>query len=504
MSGLRADAVPSPRSHGGGGGEAPRVVVVGAGAAGTLVATHLAHEAGRRGTPLTICLLDPAPLPGRGAAFGTTDPVHLLNVPASAMSAWPERPQHFQRWLALRTGDGGAHRFAPRATYAAYLEEQLHREVAARTVRFEHRRVTATGLHRRSGAPVGRSWEVLTDAGAIGADAVVVATGLPSAGCDWAPAALRESSRFVADPWEPAALDRVRRSRASGPREVLVVGTGLTAVDVVLGLAAADPDLRFRAVSRSGRLPRPHRDVVAAPVVPSTLGWEPGLDGLLAGARAHVERVHRETGDWRPAVDGLRLRAAGLWAGLSEPERQRLLREHAGAWGTLRHRVPPASARTVARLTGAGRLVVGRGTVVGVVPLEGGRLRVHLADGPRATTHDVGWVVNATGPRCDVRTLGNPMVDDLLRHREGGALAQVTTAGMGVATRAGRVLDARGRVDAPVWTLGALRRGELWESTAIPEIRGQAAALSVAILDHLVAPADVAPGRSARLVEGIS
>jgi hypothetical protein len=96
-------------------------------------------------------------------------------------------------------------------------------------------------------------------------------------------------------------------------------------------------------------------------------------------------------------------------------------------------------------------------------------------------------VVNCTGPRHDVRTLGNPLLDDLLRPREDGALATAATAGMGVSTADGRIVDQHGSTVGPLWTLGALRRGELWESTAVPEIRTQALALASGVLDA-VAP----------------
>ena len=65
----------------------PTVVIVGAGAAGTLTAIHLLRAAGRRSTSLEVVLLDPGDRWGRGVAFGTPDEQHLLNVPSSGMSA---------------------------------------------------------------------------------------------------------------------------------------------------------------------------------------------------------------------------------------------------------------------------------------------------------------------------------------------------------------------------------------------------------------------------------
>src|SRR4051794_11479896 len=107
------------------GRRAPQVVVVGAGAAGSLTALHLARHARRRGTALEVTLLDPAPYRARGTAFGTTDPAHLLNVPASGMSALPEDPGHFVAWRARHHPDllGEPGVFAPREQFGRYLDE---------------------------------------------------------------------------------------------------------------------------------------------------------------------------------------------------------------------------------------------------------------------------------------------------------------------------------------------------------------------------------------------
>jgi uncharacterized NAD(P)/FAD-binding protein YdhS len=67
-------------------------------------------------------------------------------------------------------------------------------------------------------------------------------------------------------------------------------------------------------------------------------------------------------------------------------------------------------------------------------------------------------------------------------------LAAPGPLGLGLAT------DPDGRCSEGVYALGALRRGELWETTAVPEIRVQADAIAATIATGAAssAPAEVA------------
>ncbi len=471
-------------------GECPRIVIAGAGAAGALTALHLTRTATRRGSRIEIVLVDPAEHAGRGVAFGTTDDAHLLNVVASGMSALPEEPMHFLRWLRREYDEAaGPFDFVPRRVFGRYLDDTLRSTVAASLdlVRLSHRWTTADSVRRTPrGVRLG-----LGDGGALDADAVVIATGLPASGTDWAPDELLASPFFVADPWAPGALDVIRRDRA-GRSDVLLVGGGLTAIDVALGLAAR-ADLRLHAISRSGELPRVHRAEASLAATPDVSDWGDDLDGIADRARRYVDAVRADAGDWRAGVDGLRFRVAELWGRLGDEDRCRFVRDHASAWNRGRHRMPPSSALAINELISERRLNVTAAQVSSVHTLGGGGLRVGLDDGRQL---DVGWVVNCTGPRGDVATLGNPLLDDLLTTRVGLALAKPATLGMGFATREGRLVDTAGGSTAPIWTLGALRRGELWESTAVPEIRVQAAAAATAILDCVAPlPRRLADGR---------
>jgi uncharacterized NAD(P)/FAD-binding protein YdhS len=467
-------------------GRRPTVVIVGAGASGTLVALHLVRAVRLRSVALDIVLLDPAERRERGVAFATPDRRHLLNVPATAMSALPEDRGHFLRWLrpGLRR-DPATNAFVARRLFAQYLDETLTHEqrAADEHVLLRHVRARVSGVERS-----GDRWFVATlDGARRRADAVVVATGLPQVGWSWAPRPLLGSRFFVRDPWAPGALDAVRRDN-TGPPDVLFVGTGLTMVDAVLSLSGRGnrPDRRLYAVSRSGRLPRAHRADASRAMLPDISDWGDDLETIVRRATQHLAEASAETGDWRPGADGLRLRIAELWTLLDERDRLRFLSNYAGKWNVLRHRMPPSSAHSIRSLIARGRLDLKPAEVLDAVPLARGGLAVTLSD---HTVREVGWVVNCTGPQLDVRDLGNPLLDDLLKPRVGGALATIATAGMGFRTERGQLVDEAGTARAPLWALGALRRGELWESTAVPEIRVQAVAVATAVLDTLAPPA---------------
>lgn len=73
------------------------VAIIGAGFSGTLQAINLLRHEGPRAT-----LIERAPVAGTGLAYGAAHPSHVLNVRAANMSAFPDDPSHFVRWLEAR------------------------------------------------------------------------------------------------------------------------------------------------------------------------------------------------------------------------------------------------------------------------------------------------------------------------------------------------------------------------------------------------------------------
>jgi uncharacterized NAD(P)/FAD-binding protein YdhS len=286
------------------------------------------------------------------------------------------------------------------------------------------------------------------------------------------------SGRFVADPWAPGALEAVADS------DVLLVGTGLTMVDVALSLDRLSRSVH--AVSRHGAVPAVHRSEKTPPVAPE-LGEADDLATLRTAVLRHVVETVRRTGDWRAAIDGLRPITARLWKRLSEDDKAEFLRADARTWDVHRHRMAPITAERLAAVRESGRLCLHHGEVVAAED-TGDAVRVLLSDGTAMT---VGAVVNCTGP------VGAASADPLLATLLAGGLARAGSAGLGLDTADdGRVLGVTGR-RAPLWALGALRRGALWESTAMPEIRSQAAEVAQAVVAYLFRPAVHQPARTA-------
>jgi len=460
----------------------PTVVIAGGGASGTLTAAQLCMQAAALSRPLDVILVGPGEV-GRGVAYATNDPRHRLNVPAAGMSAFPDDPSHFVRWMRrhvdARFDEFG---FAPRMHYGEYLEQVLGDAAwSAPSVHLDIRRTTVTGVRRH-----GRRWRLaLGDGAVLACDAVVLAVGAGRPSVDWAPAGLRRSPRFVTDPWAPR---HPRATPASRDGSVVFVGAGLTMAD--MAMVWGRTGTRMHAVSRSGLPPLRHVSPPPPRIAPQLADSE--LPATLADLERvvseHVRTVTASGGDWRSAVDGFRALTPTLWSALPETERAEFLAVAARRWNRVRHRVEPSIATWLNERVEDGSLRWHTGTIEGAED-SGDAVRLHLSDGQALAATAV---INCTGPCHDVTRNDDPLLKNLLAH----GIAKPGPHNLGVACEQdGRLISAT-TTHPPVWTLGPLRLGQLLETTAIPEIREQALAVATSVLDALPSATVARPPRT--------
>ena len=403
------------------------------------------------------------------------------------MSGIQGDPDHLIRWAAADAANAGGDvttgrepgwtTFLARRDYGRYLRDTLADAERSALPIARLTRVTANVVAVRPGN-ARHGLRLMTPAGQIAADLVVLATGNAPARM---PVEAPKSDRVVTDPWGPGALADVAGHDAITKRRdsVVIVGTGLTMLDVAVTIAASDARTVIHAISRHGLLPRPHPGAAPASRRPLWLPVMARADSpvrlvdLMRQVRATIDA--RPTG-WFDAMDALRPLVPTLWRRMPVQDKRLFLRHLSRYWEVHRHLVPPATASRITALRATGRLHVHRGQVTAVTPIAD-RLAV-VADGGAANTNialDADWLINGTGATADISGAASPLLRDLFST----GLARPDPMGLGVdAAPDGRVLSRAGIPSDVLLTLGPPLRGLWYETTAIPEIREQAAELA--------------------------
>jgi uncharacterized NAD(P)/FAD-binding protein YdhS len=426
-----------------------RIAVVGAGASGTVQALHLLREGAG-----SVVMIEREREPGRGTAYGTRRPEHLLNVTAHRMSVWPDDPGQFARWFGER--GGAADDYAPRMLFGDYLAGLM--EAAGEHLELVSGEVVAV---ERSD---GREQVRLADGRRIEADAAVLALGnlrpAPVRGVD--PAQL--GPLYVEDPWYGAYAEGLDDGDT-----VLLVGTALTAIDAALTLDAMGFRGSILAVSRRGLVPRPH--LRREPVVDAPPDFPTTCVALLRTLR----RRSREIG-WREAVHELRPVTQQVWGDLPLAERHRFVRHLRPWWDVHRHRIAPAVAERIEAMQAEGRLRFAAGRIFSAAADGDHGLVSWLPRGAEAPEQiRVRRIVGCSGPELHIARAGEPLLDSLL------ALGRIRPdpCRLGIdVDRDSRALDAGGVPSDTLSVIGPMTRGAFWETIAVSDIAAQAQAVA--------------------------
>lgn len=424
------------------------VAIIGAGFSGTLTALHLL-EAGA----CKVTLIEEREWLAAGAAYSTEDGSHLLNVRAANMSAFPDAPCHFADWLKEHHGQP-SDAFAERRVYRDYLAGLLEPHLS-------DPRLTVVRESAASVEPDGPGFRVrFRDGDPLACDTLILALGNLHAARLPLPAPI-EDDRLIVRPWSCEGRQALR-VLAERDEDILLLGTGLTMVDMCLSLDAMGHRGRILATSRRGQAPHVH-EVFAPSPLPSPPA--PRLGALLRETRERAE-AH----GWRAAVDALRPHSIQLWQGFSPPERRRFLRHLRPYWDVRRHRIAPQVNRVLETMRRTDRLEIEAGRITGV-GTDGPTLDVRLERrGGRGEMHrQVAAIVNCTGP-AGIGATSNPLVRSILD--SGLARPDALALGLDV-DDASRVLGRDGRVRDGLFAVGPLTRGRFWEIVAVPDIRGQ-------------------------------
>lgn len=440
------------------------MVIIGGGYSGSCLAVQLVRQTRQ---PIAVTIVESRPQVGPGLAYSTTDPDHRLNAPAFSHTIHPADAWHFARWCRdehILDSDPDASQadgttFVQRHQFGRYLATMVQRHASWPATGSSITHCHDKAIH---GEPRQDSWHIQLEGDrTLDANLLLLATGNPELQMPASLSGIRaDLPGLIENPFANGAMDLVDANA-----RVLIIGSGLTALDVLSTLIRRGHSGSIDVCSRHGLRPAPQAPIPVAleqtlrstpledmtasllldrvlapapeflrtevlPTSKSTLGqWLIALRHRLANGRIQGE-------SWHTGFDELRDAVWQLWPTLPLHEKRRFIRHLKPWYDVHRYRSPPPNEQLIRSAEHSGRIRFLRGSV-----LAGGRLVSH--DRPESTVKlDYDRVINCAGldPTSGLRT--NPMLMSL----QAQGFLHADPCGLGIETDLMcRAIDNRGQ-----------------------------------------------------------
>lgn len=440
------------------------ITIIGGGFSGIAVLLQLLQQ--HDGRELSVNIIEKRTGEGIGIAYSTCSENHLLNVPAGKMGAFPSDIEHFIKWLQAAGYSYSATDFVPRMIYAKYLRSILDEAMRKRSSSFNvnHINDEAVSLEQISSGYAIK----LKGGNTISSGKVVLALGnFPPSHPYVKDMAYIESDRYLYNPWSTGILENLSEND-----KILIIGTGLTMIDMIADLHKSDFKGEIVAISRHGYVPFVHKFTHPYSSFYDELKECSSIQDVYNIIQKHRKLARLQNVSWRGVVDSLRPHTQQLWQNLSLNERKKFLRHLNSLWSVLRHRIPPSSQEAMMEMKRKEQLKIYPAKLMKLIASQN---NIHVVFRIRKTRQvlaaDFNYVFNCTGPHSNYARIKEPLVQDL----RAKGIIQPDPLNLGLnATTDCRIIDKDGNISETLFTLGPAMKGILGESTAVPEIRLQA------------------------------
>lgn len=441
-----------------------KVLIIGGGFSGMMTAINLIKEE----ADVLITIINDTYEPSLGAAYSTTNFVHLLNVPAGKMSAFANNPSDFIDWLKSKEEynhlitDSIENEFIPRAIYGVYLAEIVEKYKSHPKINW----INGTAYDIRitdEGYDV-----ILKNNDCYSGNFLILASGniLPSN-----PPIKNEtfysSKNYFRNPWNDSFLNKMNRNKP-----VLIIGTGLTMIDCVLSLKSIQFKEKIYAISPRGYIPRPHTKAEIYPDFYSEIK-DQSLLAIFKAVRKHIKKAEDTGIPWQSVIDSLRPHVQEIWKSFSDKEKLQFISHVRHIWGVARHRLPQHIHSEIDDLIKTGQLEIIGGRINNIIETNENELNVEvlLRKQKSYKTIKASCAINCTGPQTNYNTIENELYQNLIQKKI--ILPDANRLGI-KATINYEILKSESTVHKNMYAIGSLLRGVLWETTAVPELKQQA------------------------------
>ncbi|WP_346137278.1 FAD/NAD(P)-binding protein [Lentzea roselyniae] len=485
------------------GQELFEIAIIGGGPSAACVVAAMAYRIAPE-IPINVTVFEPGPNLWRGRVFQPDGDEVLANVPMEDMSAVAWDPEHGVRWFHENgLGDLAADTTVPRRHQVGrYLEDTAEQAIAAMRAagsNVEIRTSTVTSLEMDEG----KFWTHGDDWKAGSFDQVVLCLGATPSYDHYK---LSSSAGYIADayPLREALIDVPEQA------SVGIVGSGLTAIDVVMGLRARGHRGPITLGSRNGHLPsvrqRPARHKLQHLTVrriEEVTAANGGLsfDDVVELAKAELVAVgtsiakiaadfscttpavtrlrndlvrameDRDPG-WPVLRDGMVACGQDAWYLLSDADKMRVRAWHQTL---MRHccPMPPANAALLLNMFHSGQLAI-TGGVRSILPRSTGGFDI---DAERPAVVDV--VISASTPaKHEIPPAARPLVASM---ESQGLVAAHPFGGVRVDRITSRLVSRRGVADSKLHALGDLTNGAYLFTFGMPVLAARADCIAMDI-----------------------
>lgn len=445
-----------------------RIVIAGGGFSGSMTAFHLLNQSEQ---PLHITIVEPKKKLGLGLAYSTTCGEHLLNVSAAGMSALADDPKHFLHYAVKERGAVEPEEFLPRMFFGQYVSGLIEGAIEANKQSGLHvfERIEGTVDDAELQADGTFKVTITSDrasSSALKADHIVLALGnLAGKSPRWLDQLSIDSEQYLHDPWNKEAVQAIAKTAP-----ILIIGTGLTAVDKIIELKTSGHTGKIIALSRHGLLPRRHLDK------PDLAPVQTSLDAIEPKALATCKKIREiasKAEHWQSGIDTFRLVTKHWWGELDKPEKLRFMRHLQTYWDVHRHRMAPSIAAHIDAYQTRGELSVIAGSISSMQSKDG-KVHVTVKMRRQSQTHEHVFerVINCTGPQSKLNAVESELLANLFRRKL--IKPDITGAGLACSTKDYFVVNDKGEANSRLHAVGPMLKAELLESVAVPELKHQA------------------------------
>ena len=450
--------------------------IIGAGFSGTMTAIQLiVHQK----EELTIHLIDNKQNFNKGVAYNPYSDKHLLNVVAAKMSAFSNEPDHFLNWVMQQPDFINKERsfvaqtFLPRSIYGKYMTELFdhYKQVAQQKgIQLTMHYTLVKDLNTN---PEGIELN-LTNGSTLNLNQCVIATGnqLPR-NPRLQDTEIYKSPHYFQNPWMADSVKNIQNTRP-----ILIIGNGLTMVDTVLSLLEEGYNGKIYTLSPNGFNILPHRhNGLKYNALTDELQEKMTLTDLFTLTKKHIQAVRTYGVSAEPVIDSLRPYSQKIWRSFTESEKRVFMNRIRHLWGVARHRIPLNSYDKLQQMRINSKLHVISGEIRAMEEIEG-HIEVAFINKRKNTIECIGVsrVINCTGPESNIQLLQNSFLTSCLRK---GIITQDSLKlGINACPETFHIYNAESKLQESLFTMGSTLRGILWESTAVGELREQAALLA--------------------------